>query len=91
MFPLPPLPDPARQGPGPGDDQSPLLQPGAAGVGGGRGALHHQVPPQQLSSRPHETSVRESSGISTGIDNIHTCTTLRMNSHLFLRMHMRRV
>ena len=68
MFPLPPLPDPARQGPGPGDDQSPLLQPGAAGVGGGRGALHHQVSSQQLSSRPHETSVRESGGISTGIE-----------------------
>lgn len=69
MFPLPPLPEPARPGPGPGDDQSSLLQPGAAGVGGGRGPPHHQVPSQQLSRRPHETSVRESSGISTGIED----------------------
>ena len=58
IFPLPPnLPDPARQGQGGGDDQSLLLQPGADGVGGGRGAVHHKLPSQQLFRRSHEASV----------------------------------
>ena len=57
IFPLPPLPDPARQGQGGGDDQSSLLQPGADGVGGGRGAVHHKLPSQQLFRRSHEASV----------------------------------
>ena len=55
--PNPTQPNPARQGQGGGDDQSLLLQPGADGVGGGRGAVHHKLPSQQLFRRSHEASV----------------------------------